>query len=152
MKKIVYVDLDGVIVDLLGYIDKTFSKNKIEDLGYSTIIDEHPFIFSNAAPIEGAVKAFNKLASSTKYDVYILSTAPWANEQSWTIKRQWVAKHLGKLANRRLILTHHKNLLMGDYLIDDRLKNGVTDFKGEHIHFGTDEFPNWDSVLKYLNP
>lgn len=152
MKKIVYVDLDGVLVDLIGYIDKTFSKNKIKDLGYGTIIDEHPFIFSNATPIKNAIEAFKKLASSPKYDVYILSTAPWLNEQSWTIKRQWVARYLGELANRRLILSHHKNLLIGDYLIDDRIENGVSDFKGEHIHFGTDKFPDWNSVLKYLNP
>jgi 5'-nucleotidase len=30
---------------------------------------------------------------------------------------------------------------MGDYLIDDRLKNGAGEFKGELIHFGTDKFP-----------
>jgi hypothetical protein len=39
---------------------------------------------------------------------------------------------------------------MGDYLIDDRTKNGAGEFKGELIHFGTDKFPDWDSVLEYL--
>ena len=27
---------------------------------------------------------------------------------------------------------------------------GAGDFHGKHIHFGTEEFPDWDSVLKYL--
>ena len=152
MKKIVYIDMDGVLVDIVGYIKNTFSQNKIEDLGIGTIVDEYPFIFNNAKPLDGAIKAFNKLANSPKYDVYILSTAPWANEQAWTIKRQWVEEHLGKNAFKRLILSHHKNLLKGDYLIDDRIKNGVDQFEGEHIHFGTDKFTDWDSVLKYLKP
>ena len=38
----------------------------------------------------------------------------------------------------------------GDYLIDDRLANGVNLFKGEHIHFGSDKFPDWESVCSYL--
>jgi len=36
------------------------------------------------------------------------------------------------------------------YLIDDREKNGVGDFKGELIKFGSEQFQNWQSVLKYL--
>ena len=38
----------------------------------------------------------------------------------------------------------------GDYIIDDRLKNGVDKFDGKHIHFGTEEFTDWESVLKFL--
>jgi hypothetical protein len=42
-------------------------------------------------------------------------------------------------------------LLIGDYLIDDRRFNGASEFKGEWIHFGSDSFPKWRSVLEYLN-
>ena len=35
-------------------------------------------------------------------------------------------------------------------LIDDRTKNGADLFPGEHIHFGTDTFPDWSAVLDYL--
>ena len=38
-KKIIYVDLDGVIVDLLGFIDKEYTKEYIDQIGYGTIID-----------------------------------------------------------------------------------------------------------------
>lgn len=55
-----------------------------------------------------------------------------------------------KSAYKRLILRHHKNLSNGDFLIDDRLKNGVDRFKGEHIHFATPEFPDWETVVSYL--
>ena len=51
---------------------------------------------------------------------------------------------------KQVILSHHKNLNQGDYLIDDRTANGAGKFKGKHIHFGTEKFPDWESVLKYL--
>jgi hypothetical protein len=34
--------------------------------------------------------------------------------------------------------------------VDDRTKNGAAEFEGEHIHFGTDKFPDWEVTKKYL--
>jgi 5'(3')-deoxyribonucleotidase len=62
----------------------------------------------------------------------------------------WVETHLGKSANKKLILCHNKGLVKGDFLIDDRIANGVADFEGEHIHFGTEQFSGWEDVLDYL--
>ena len=59
-------------------------------------------------------------------------------------------KNLGNVAYKRLILSHHKNLNSGDFLIDDRTKNGAGEFGGEHIHFGTGKFPDWKIVVQYL--
>ena len=53
---------------------------------------------------------------------------------------------------KKIIITHHKDLCQGDYLIDDRGKNGTSEFAGEWIHFGSEQFPNWESVLDYLMP
>ena len=36
------------------------------------------------------------------------------------------------------------------HLIDDRTANGVEKFSGEHIHFGTEKYPDWEAVLRYL--
>ena len=47
---------------------------------------------------------------------------------------------------RCMILSHHKNLNQGDYLIDDRTKNGAGKFQGEHVHFGTEQFANKRSL------
>ena len=55
-----------------------------------------------------------------------------------------------ELKQEHLTLLEH--LSIGDYLTDDRLKKGAGQFTGEHIHFGTEKFPDWDSVLKYLLP
>ena len=143
--KIVYVDMDNVLVNFQSGIDKLSSKQLNEFKGRYYQV---PNIFSLMDPLEGALEAFEKLSS--KYDTYILSTAPWTNTTAWQDKIEWVQKYLGKLAYKKLILSHHKNLNAGDYLIDDRLRNGAGKFKGEHIHFATDKFPDWDTVLNYL--
>ena len=63
------------------------------------------------------------------FDTYVLSTAPWENPSAWSDKLVWVKKHLGQLAYKRLILSHHKNLNSGDFLVDDRTRNGVDKFQ-----------------------
>ena len=145
MKKILYIDMDNVLVDF----PSAFKKLPQETLDqYEENRDDIDGIFSLMEPMPGAVEAFEKL--SEKYETYILSTAPWDNPSAWTDKLLWVKKHLGESAYKRLILTHHKNLNSGDYLVDDRTKNGADKFNGEHIHFGEDNFPDWDVVLEYL--
>jgi 5'(3')-deoxyribonucleotidase len=111
-----------------------------------------PALFLDPPPMKGAIDAFNKFVNSDKYDCYILSTAPWENPSAWMHKRLWVDKYLGDGAYKRLILSHNKNLNMGDYLIDDRTKNGAGEFSGELIQFGSDSFPDWKSILNYLQP
>lgn len=131
--KIVYIDMDNVLVDFQSGIDR---------------LDEVPHIFSYMQPKTDAVESFNRLAD--RYDVYILSTAPWNNPSAWSDKLEWVKRYLGDKAYKRLILTHHKNLNKGDYLIDDRMKNGADCFEGELILFGSDKFPDWKAIAKYL--
>ena len=38
-------------------------------------------------PNEGAIDAMNRLKD--KYDIYILSTAPWDNPSAWSDKLEW---------------------------------------------------------------
>ena len=145
MKKILYIDMDNVLVNFPSGISK-LSQEVINE--YESNLDEVPNIFSLMEPLEGAIDSFEIL--SQRYDTYILSTAPWENSSAWSDKVKWVKKYLGESAYKRLILSHHKNLNHGDYLIDDRTKNGAGEFKGELIQFGTDKFPDWKSVCSYL--
>ena len=133
--KTLYIDMDGVLVDLQSNLSKQ---------GW------HQNVFKDPPPIDGAVEAFNELCFDEDYDVYILSTAPWNIPNSWTQKRLWVSKYLGDKAHKRLILCNHKNLLRGDILIDDRTANGAGEFEGELIQFGTDKYPDWQTVIKHL--
>ena len=99
-------------------------------------------------PIKDAIRNVEKL--SRVFDTYLLSTAPWDNPSAWSDKVIWIKKYLGEVAHKRLILSHNKNLNKGDYLIDDRTKNGADKFEGEHVHFGQGAFKDWNAVTKYL--
>jgi len=145
MKKILYVDMDNVLVDFQSGLDHVSQEIQKQ---YQGKLDEIPHVFSLMKPIDGAIDAFHEL--SPLFDTYILSTAPWENPTAWGDKLEWVKSHLGQVAHKRLILSHHKNLNDGDFLIDDRKNNGVDRFKGEHIHFGTADFPDWSSVTTHL--
>ena len=145
MKKILYIDMDNVLVDFESAVARLDEKTHKK---YEGKLDDIPGIFSKMEPMEGAVESFKKL--SKHFDTYVLSTSPWENPSAWSDKLIWVKKYLGSYAYKRLILTHHKNLNSGDYLIDDRTKNGVDEFTGEHIHFDSERFPDWDTVLNYL--
>lgn len=145
MRKIVYVDMDGVLVDFKTGIQK-LSHADLEL--YKGRYDEAPHIFSKMEPKENAIECYIKLCS--KYDTYILSTSPWENPTALNDKLDWVKKYLGNHAHKRLILSHNKHLNYGHYLIDDREKNGADKFVGELILFGGEKFPNWNAVMEYL--
>lgn len=129
--------MDGVLADYDGAA-KGKTKEEKREKGF----------FEHLEPIGNAIASFFKLCEH--FDVYILSTAPWSNIHAPSEKRIWVERHLGEKAFKRLILSHNKSLVKGDYLIDDRIANGVDGFEGEHIHFGSERFPDWASVLTYL--
>jgi 5'-nucleotidase len=119
---------------------------------YEGRLDEAPGIFALMRPLSGAIDAFRQLAGP--FDIYILSTAPWLNPSAWQHKIEWVHEHLGvdedSVAYKRLILSHHKELNRGDFLVDDRPNNGADRFEGEWIHFGSKRFPDWPAVVNYL--
>lgn len=151
---ILYIDLDGVVADfdkaMLGY---HVCLNEIEDpKERDAIIDDicatNVNIFEELHPMPGAIEAVTELF--LHFEVYFLSTPMWSLPESFTGKRLWVEKHFGKLATKRLILSHRKDLNIGDFLVDDRIANGSGKFRGEHIHFGQEKFPNWEITKEYL--
>ena len=137
--------MDNVLVNFQSGIDQLDKQTQIDFKGR---LDEVPGIFSLMEPLENAIESYEIL--SKNFDTYILSTSPWENHTAPTDKLLWVKKYLGTVAYKRLILSHHKHLNIGDYLIDDRTKNGADHFVGELIHFGTEKFPDWINVRNYL--
>ena len=147
MKKRVFVDMDNVLVDFRSALELQ-SKETLRQ--YEGRLDEIPGLFGQMEPMPGAIEAVRELAKH--YDLFILSTAPWNNPSAWSDKVAWVTRYVDDVFHKKMVITHCKNLCQGDYLIDDRGKNGTSEFGGEWIKFGSTQFPDWQSVLDYLLP
>jgi 5'(3')-deoxyribonucleotidase len=162
-KKKLYIDLDSTLVDFGARVD---GLDPIVLEAFDGRLDEVPGIFAVMRPMPGGIEAFKKL--SVLFDIYILSTAPWLNPSAWQHKVEWVQLHLGidddSPAYKRLILTHHKDLNLGEFLVDDRPHNGAAQFGqrqgSEWIKFGTQptdsdgysiECADWAEVTEYLS-
>lgn len=144
-KKRVFVDMDNVLVDFESGLTQVSEEVKQK---YEGRLDEIPGLFGLMKPMPGAIDAMHELQKH--YDMFILSSAPWKNPSAWSDKVTWVTKYLDDVFHKRMVITHRKDLCQGDYLIDDRGKNGTSEFAGEWIEFGSEKFPDWNSVLVYL--
>lgn len=144
-RKTLFIDMDNVLVDFPSGIARLDDRTRTE---YEGRLDEVPGIFALMDPMPLAVESFMELCGH--FDTYILSTAPWENPSAWSDKLLWVQKHLGQHAHKRLILSHHKHLNRGHFLVDDRPNNGAEHFKGKWLHFGSERFTDWEKVKGYL--
>ena len=143
-KEIIYVDMDGVVADFPSKWEGMYGKK----LDLYNIPPTPPVFYRNLELIDGSYEAIEFL--SRYFDVYFLSTAEWNNISSWSDKRIWIEEKFGDLAKKRLILSHNKSLNIGKYLIDDRPIETNLAFSGEFLHFNSDKFPDWESIVSYI--
>ena len=145
-KRLIYIDMDDTLCDFLGRYHE-FRKAKPE-IDFPQSI---PGFFENLEPIEGAIESVNALRESDDFEVYILTAPSTRNPLSYTEKRLWVEKHFDYSMVERLILSPDKSLFKDDILIDDYASGkGQDQFEGKLIQFGSDEFPDWASVMNEL--
>lgn len=146
--KIIYVEMEGVLVNTRSAFSRLSDEIKKK---YAGRFNEIPGIINLMNPTDGAMDAIHRIVENEHYDLYILTTPQWNTLTSCPDKIQWIQSHLGADFVSRLIFTQHKHLLKGDYLIDCSSKNGTKHFEGEWIQFCGSEFPDWESILNYLN-
>lgn len=150
--------MDGVLVNLQKAIDDYKKKHPKKFKKYYTEHpDRIPYLFKNPIPIDNAIESVLKLYESGKYDMFIATASPNDNKTAASEKVLWIKKYFGDIFDRKIIISHRKDLLIGDYLIDDRFANGSVEFKGELLSFGynyeTDsmnEYKTWNSILEKL--
>jgi 5'(3')-deoxyribonucleotidase len=145
-KKIIYVDMDDVLCE--------FSKSQSEALKCNPNIEfpqsQYNF-FRKLSPMKDGVSTVQYLANLEMFEVYILTAPSIRNPLCYTEKRLWVEDYFGLDMVERLIITPNKGLNKGDYLIDDYDSGrGQENFEGKLLKFGSNEFPNWQSVLSYF--
>jgi len=169
IEKILYIDLDGVIVNFSSCYNKITEDEQIKfnpnnnPPEKANRYDEIPYIFSRMEPYPEALKAIKVINESKKYEIFILSTSPWNNSTAWSDKLCWVKKYLvdtGLIKKKRLILSHSKFLNRGKFLIDDRKESNENykfdeinkDIEGKllHLHPKYGEYKTWDEVLDVL--
>ena len=138
MKKTIFIDMDGVIANF---------KKAADEGGWTHRPDKY-VDYRNLEVMPGAQDALIKL--NKDFDIFIASTPPWDRPDMWSAKREWLAEHFPWL-KRKLILTHRKDLLIGDILIDDSRWRGQPDFQGDWLWFGTSQrVLDWPSTLELI--
>ena len=138
----IYIDMDGVIADF----EK--ASNEFQRIHGKTNRPDKHVDYRNLDVIEGANEALWYL--NDFHEIFIASTPPWNRPKVWGEKREWIEDHFPFL-KRKLILTHRKDLLIGDILIDDSRYRGQPDFQGEWFWFNQNwKNKNWEACLKWI--
>lgn len=144
--KIIYVDMDDTLCDF----NSAYSKHRLKH-------PEIPFpqstsgFFQNLEPLPDAIDTFQWLSEQPYFDVFILTAPSVKNPRCYIEKRLWVEDYLGFDVVNRLIISAHKGLNKGHFLIDDNVNGkGQEFFNGTIIEFGSSRFPDWLSVRAFF--
>ncbi len=147
MKKIIFVDMDDVLVNY----SETIRSKKLQTPQQAYPQAEFGF-FMNLEPIDGAIRVMKKMFAHPNIELYIATAPSVKNPLSYTEKRVWVEKYLGMEFVNCLIIIPNKGLLTGDILVDDNCAGkGQNLFKGELWQFGSTSHPDWIAIERNLS-
>lgn len=146
MKITIYIDMDDTLCNYrMAHIRHR------EEHPHILYPQSIPGFFETLTPIPDAIEVFHWLNTQTHFDVFILTAPSVKNPLSYLEKRLWVEKHLGLEVVNRLIISAHKGLNKGHYLIDDNVRGkGQENFEGQLIHYGSADFPDWKMVKAFF--
>ena len=145
-KTIIYIDMDDVLCDY-GFSHLKY-KREFPNIKFPQSMEG---FFFNLKPIKDSVETVKKIISSNIYDPYVLTAPSTHNPISYMEKRIWIENYFDYNFTKKLIICSNKGLLKGDLLIDDNIEGrGQESFEGKIIHFGSSDFPDWQSVYSLL--
>jgi len=144
MKKIVYLDMDGVLANFwlgVGRPDAEWNPPEMYVKGF----------FRNLPVMPGAKEAVAELLANPDLDVYIASKPDSTNMDSATEKYQWINEHFPELI-KKIFLTCDKGHLNGHYLVDDDYDRWAHKFPGTFLHFDEhNPLGSWIRILRSLS-
>lgn len=132
--------MDGTICDIYTPFMKSLRENP--EVKYPQSI--HNF-FRELLPIKDAIHTVNRL--TTVFDVKFLTRPSTMNRLCYTEKADWIYKYFGQWGVDNLYFAPDKTLMKGEWLIDDTDWKG---FEGVQIHYGSNEYPDWNSIMDYF--
>ena len=142
----IFIDMDDVICDFKSSYN--FNRKEMPSVMFPQSIKG---FFENLKAVPGAVEAVGKLRKLPDIEPYVLTAPSTRNPLSYTEKRIWIEKHFDYEFTKKLIICSDKSLLRGHTLIDDNVDGkGQENFKGDLIHFGSQEFPSWEAVINHI--
>ena len=131
--KVLFLDMDDVIVNLSQYVieesnkyfemDFDYRDNKtyywgdtgISKLHFQALLNEKG-TFLNPKPIDGAIEVIEKLFKEG-YEIYILTTPQSFSKYCYLEKLKWIRKYLPFISFKNVIFTHNKGLLANENAI-----------------------------------
>lgn len=176
-RQILYVDMDNVMNQFVEYIVQVYNNwydtqwtfqdvNEYEfyrsfghdDKSGQVILKKMfstPGFWLNIKPQENSTKVLRQL--NDRYDTYV-ATMPYNSYNCIPEKLEWLQEHYPFILKDQVIFIHRKNLLLGDYIIDDHPKH-LENFKGTTIvytykyneYYKADErVSNWNEIANLL--
>ena len=166
MSQRIIIDMDEVIADPMGEMIEWYKKEYGTDPDKSKMIgswvlgfpEEHhqliwdrlraPGFFRDLPVMEDSVEVLKAL--NDQYEVFIVSAA-MEFPNSLKDKYDWLMEHFPFFSWKQIALTGSKDLVFGDYMIDDHVKN-LKGFKGKPYLYssqhnltvtGYDRINNW---------
>lgn len=147
-KKIIYVDMDGVLCDIYSHAKKKFSEFpqiKYPQSQYGFFL-ELPVIYNSVETVKSLQNDYDG-----NFDIWFLTAPSTHNPMSYAEKNYWIRINFGQAWCDKLIICPDKSLLRGDYLIDDNISGrGQDKFIGTFIHYGSDIYKDWKAVKNHL--
>lgn len=138
----IFLDMDGVIVDLVSGLLSQYNKDHhdsvkpqdIKAFGIHNYVKIKHAIYNyfklpgmfgkNLEPFENAVQVIKMIVDEYP-QTYILTTPHDSSETCERDKKEWVREHLPFFSTKNMIFSHHKHLLAkpGDVILEDKPAN-----------------------------